>query len=259
LKKVVSRIVRLQPNVVIAQRAVARIALDLICASGITLMLNVKSNVVDYIARLTQATVLETVEQLSMTPQLGQCGLFELREFATDDSGVKTLAVFEGCAPELGCTVVLRGPNTYNELVKAKSVLRFLSFTAYHLQLESALCNEECIYLPNEEFLASLERKARQPSLHLQLATLNDGSTPEPREGDETPEVQEVLVVVDDDDGKPGKAIFDNVTLSPQTEAGAIKLNPMQAQLPVLLGKDLFVLPQALNSCGLRYSGRFVC
>eukprot|EP00730_Choanoeca_flexa_P006314 TRINITY_DN12130_c0_g1_i4.p1 TRINITY_DN12130_c0_g1~~TRINITY_DN12130_c0_g1_i4.p1 ORF type:complete len:606 (+),score=155.79 TRINITY_DN12130_c0_g1_i4:216-1820(+) len=233
LEKHVRRIARLQPNVVIAQRGVARIALDLIQAQGITLIINVKDTVVSYIARCTQATILHNIEELNVTPRLGHCKLFELREFTLANGDVKTLAVFDGCAPSLGCTIVLRGGDEYSELIKVKSVLRFLCFAAYHLHLEAALYNEECAYLPDEEFLAGLERKAQRPSLHLQLATV-PSEDPEGSNGE-----TEMLVAVNDADGQPGDAVFDNLTLSPKSESQVVALPAHQAQLPFVIVEDL--------------------
>ena len=72
LQNAVAKISALKPDIVVVERAVSRIAQELLLEAGITLMLNVKSSVVKYLARCTQADVIPTMEKLNFEPRLGE-------------------------------------------------------------------------------------------------------------------------------------------------------------------------------------------
>ncbi len=46
---------------------------------------------------------------------------------------------FEGCPPNLGGTMILRGPVPRPELLRVKEVLKFMAYVAYSLRLEVCL------------------------------------------------------------------------------------------------------------------------
>lgn len=102
--------------------------------AGIALMLNVKHRIIEYLARCTEARVLEAIEELNIQPRLGTCELFYLQRFELPDGRSKTLAAFSGCRPHLGCTMVLRGHDDYNELLKLKHIVRFVCYVAHSLR-----------------------------------------------------------------------------------------------------------------------------
>jgi len=61
----------------------------------------------------------------------------------------KTLMRFEGCPPEFGCTIILRGGNM-ETLRKVKEIADFMVFVAYHLKLEMMLWYDEFNISPRE-------------------------------------------------------------------------------------------------------------
>eukprot|EP00051_Salpingoeca_urceolata_P003337 m.57058 g.57058 ORF g.57058 m.57058 type:complete len:1849 (+) comp12693_c0_seq1:1027-6573(+) len=142
LKKSVQKIVLWRPDIVMVERTVSRVAQDMILKEGLALMLNVKPTVMNYVARLTQADVLESIEHLNFQPRLGRCEKFELRTFELPDGSKKTLALFDGCDPHRGCTIVLRGADV-PELKRVKRAVRFLCYVKYSLALEAHFIRNE--------------------------------------------------------------------------------------------------------------------
>jgi len=80
LKNVVAQIVKFAPDIVMVHKTVSRLAQDFLLAAGITLILNVKRSVMDYVARCTKATCLTSVEMLNIRPRLGTCEQFGVHQ-----------------------------------------------------------------------------------------------------------------------------------------------------------------------------------
>ena len=75
-----------------------------------------------------QAKVLVSVEEINFYQhgelKLGSCDVFRVRRFRKADGSIHSLACFEGCSPDLGCTIVLRGADEMDELNSVKRVPR---------------------------------------------------------------------------------------------------------------------------------------
>ena len=72
---------------------------------------------------------------------------------------------FEGCAPDLGCSLVLRGGNI-KTLMKVKKIIKYLIYVAYHSKLELKFLMDEfamppCLdqLLPKSKFESDLQDK----------------------------------------------------------------------------------------------------
>ncbi|KAJ3096281.1 1-phosphatidylinositol-3-phosphate 5-kinase [Phlyctochytrium bullatum] len=144
MKNLMSRILALKPTVVIVERTVARIALELLLEANIVVIHNMKPSTIEAIARCTQADVVPSMEHLSTYPRLGTCDLFQVRFYDNKliAGGRKAFLYFEGCAKPLGCTIVLRGGNV-GLLSRVKQIVQLLVFAAYNLRLESSLLRDE--------------------------------------------------------------------------------------------------------------------
>lgn len=142
LRNVVARIVALQPNVVLVQKGVSRLAQDLLLNQGITLALNVRTSVLERVSRCTQADIVSSVDAHIGRPRLGTCSSFYVKTFQ-QEAGSKTLMFFEGCAlPHLGCTVLLRGASV-SDLYRLKKVMNLMIFVRYSWSLEKAFLIDE--------------------------------------------------------------------------------------------------------------------
>lgn len=85
----------------------------------------------------------------------------------------KTLMFFEGCPPQLGCSIKLRGASEY-ELARVKEIIRLMVCVAYHSQLEISFLMDEFAMPP------SLAQGASFPCL------LDGGSADAGGSGEET-------------------------------------------------------------------------
>ncbi|KAJ8352896.1 hypothetical protein SKAU_G00243720 [Synaphobranchus kaupii] len=149
LKNYVQRIADVRPNLVLVEKTVSRIAQDMLLEHGITLVINVKPQVLDRVSRMTQGDLVMSMDQLLTKPRLGTCHKFCLHSFQlanTDEA--KTLMFFEGCPAHLGCTIKLRGASEY-ELARVKEIIVLMICVAYHSQLEISFLMDEFAMPPS--------------------------------------------------------------------------------------------------------------
>ena len=137
LKNVVAKIKKFRPSIILVQKSVSRIALDMLHELGIVVAVNVKPVVMTKVARSTNATLLHSLDQLSFNVRLGTCGQFYVRSYSLPDGCKKTLMYFDQCDPASGCVITLRG-GELRELKKVKRVARFALHMAYNSFLESS-------------------------------------------------------------------------------------------------------------------------
>ncbi|XP_049341276.1 1-phosphatidylinositol 3-phosphate 5-kinase isoform X7 [Astyanax mexicanus] len=148
LKNYVQRIVDVRPNLVLVEKTVSRIAQDMLLEHGITLVINVKPQVLDRVSRMTQGDLVMSMDQLLTKPRLGTCHKFYLHSFQLPNNELKTLMFFEGCPPQLGCTIKLRGASEY-ELARVKEIITMMVCVAYHSQLEISFLMDEFAMPPS--------------------------------------------------------------------------------------------------------------
>ncbi|CAH2306490.1 1-phosphatidylinositol 3-phosphate 5-kinase isoform X3 [Pelobates cultripes] len=142
LKNYVQRIVDVRPTLVLVEKTVSRIAQDMLLENGITLVINVKPQVLDRVSRMTQTDLVMSLDQLLTKPRLGTCHRFYMQVFPLPNNEAKTLMFFEGCPSHLGCTIKLRGASEY-ELARVKEIIIFMIYSAYHSQLEISFLMDE--------------------------------------------------------------------------------------------------------------------
>lgn len=173
LRHVVARIAALEPDLVLVQRNVSRLAQEYLREKGITLVLNVKPSVLERVARVTKADIVKSIDAQIGRPQLGTCKLFHVKSFITDTGATKTLMFLEGCSsPHLGCTILLRGAPT-PELAKLKRVTSWLIFACYNWRLEQSFLMDEFANLPvlNEDAFFEDAPKEKKKKLNSNIST----------------------------------------------------------------------------------------
>ncbi|KAM6955949.1 1-phosphatidylinositol 3-phosphate 5-kinase isoform 1-T1 [Lycodopsis pacificus] len=148
LKNYVQRIVDVRPTLVLVERTVSRIAQDMLLEHGITLVINVKPQVLDRVSRMTQGDLVMSMDQLLTKPRLGTCLKFYMQPFTLANDEVKTLMFFEGCPLHLGCSIKLRGASEY-ELARVKEIIMLMVCVAYHSQLEISFLMDEFAMPPS--------------------------------------------------------------------------------------------------------------
>ncbi|CAG2062045.1 unnamed protein product [Timema podura] len=132
LRNVVTRIANLQPNLVLVQRNVSRLAQEFLLGLQVTLVLNIKASVLERVSRCTQADIVTSVDAHIGRPRLGTCQMFHLETFNT----------------ERGCTVLLRGASN-TELAKLKRVATRMIFIEYSWRLEKSFLMDESARPPS--------------------------------------------------------------------------------------------------------------
>ena len=151
LAKLVLRIVAVRPHIVLIEQGVSHLALEGLHKAKIAVARSVPQKGLDALRRCTQADVIGSIDKLSQHPRMGRCAHVRVQTFDHEliPGRRKTLMRFEGCPPELGCTLLLRGGDR-ETLRKVKEITDFMVFVAYHLRLEKMLWYDEFNILPRE-------------------------------------------------------------------------------------------------------------
>ncbi|KAK5642357.1 hypothetical protein RI129_008524 [Pyrocoelia pectoralis] len=174
LRNVVARIIALQPDVILVQRNVSRLAQDLLRDQGMTLVLNVKQTVLERLARCTQADLVTSMDAHIGRPRLGTCKAFYLKTFDIERGGCKTLMFFEGLPlSHLGATVLLRG-TSLKELELIKQISRLLLFASYNWRLEKSFLMDEFAQPPNSKDEFFDDSKENSPDLPISKIPLSE-------------------------------------------------------------------------------------
>ena len=173
LQNLVSRIAALKPDVLMAQRNVSGLALQLLDTAKIATIFNMKPSVLEAVSRCTQTRMIHSVDKLSnLSGQLGTCESFEVKTYVSEGKK-KTYVYLSGCPPELGCTVAIRGGDR-KMLSKIKRITEFMVYVVYNLKLETCLMRDEWALIPT----AAAEELARPQMAAVQPPAANAGSEP---------------------------------------------------------------------------------
>ncbi|KAL3284887.1 hypothetical protein HHI36_019023 [Cryptolaemus montrouzieri] len=165
LRHVCARIVALRPDIVMVQRNVSRLAQDFLREKGITLVHNVKQNILERLASCLQADLVGSLDAHIGRPKLGICKRFYLKNFDIGKGCHKTLMFFEGLPlPHLGSSVLLRGA-TKSELSKVKRIMSFMLFSTYNWRLEKSFLMDEFAQPPDHKCEFFDESKENSPTL----------------------------------------------------------------------------------------------
>jgi 1-phosphatidylinositol-3-phosphate 5-kinase len=152
LRNLVSRIAALQPNLLLVQRNVSGLALEFLEQAGIAVAYNVKSTVLNAVARCTQSRMISSVDKLAIDPShLGRCESFDVKTYVHTigkQRSKQTYIYLSGCQRDLGCTIVLRGAENEN-LRRLKRITEFMCYVVYNLKLETCLMRDEFVLIPS--------------------------------------------------------------------------------------------------------------
>lgn len=148
LENLVNRIATLQPNLLLVQRNVSGLALELLDKANIATAYNVKPSVIEAVSRCTQTRIISSIDKLAIKPtHAGKCSSFDLKTYV-DNGRKKTYMYVSGCPKELGCTIVLRGADL-STLAKMKRITEFMVYVVYNLKLETCLMRDEFALIPS--------------------------------------------------------------------------------------------------------------
>ncbi|CAF0732180.1 unnamed protein product [Brachionus calyciflorus] len=132
-------LIKYQPDILVVEKSVARIAQEIFLQSNVSLVLNVKNSIMDKLSRFLQADPMFSIDDPIRKPKLGFCSRFHVDNYQLKncDEKQKSLMFFEGTPTNLGCTVLLCGPNE-NELKIVKLILKFMIYVIYNSKLEAS-------------------------------------------------------------------------------------------------------------------------
>jgi len=155
LQNLVNRIATLQPQLLLVERSVSGLALEFLVQANIATAYNVKASVLEAVSRCCQTRIISSIDKLAIKPaQAGKCESFYLKTYI-NGGRKKTYMFLDGCAKELGCTLVLRGDNDAT-LSKMKRITEFMVYVVYNLKLETCLMRDEFASIPATTELGTL-------------------------------------------------------------------------------------------------------
>ncbi|ESO10728.1 hypothetical protein HELRODRAFT_190147 [Helobdella robusta] len=135
LKKSVERILQVEPDVVIVEKSVSRLANEFLFNAGVTVVSNVKPDLIRRISRMLQTNPVSSIDGLVSKSALGTCQRFYVKSFPHTSGKMKTLMYLDGCLPKLGCSVILKG-SSLKDLRRVKLILKFAIFAINHMNFE---------------------------------------------------------------------------------------------------------------------------
>jgi 1-phosphatidylinositol-3-phosphate 5-kinase len=147
LENLIGRIAALQPQLLLVQKNVSGLALQLLEKTKIATAYNVKPSVLEAVSRCCQTRIISSMDKLTVKPtHLGKCGSFDVKTYVFNGRK-KTYVYLSGCPKELGCTIVLRGADR-DTLGKIKRITEFMVYVVYNLKLETCLMRDEFAQIP---------------------------------------------------------------------------------------------------------------
>ena len=84
IKKIIDRIMKLKPNIILIEKSINRIAYEYFKEADIIVLIKIKHNLIKRIARVTKATIIKDLSDLDKLPEdkiLGTCDKFYIKKF----------------------------------------------------------------------------------------------------------------------------------------------------------------------------------
>ncbi|KAF9918276.1 1-phosphatidylinositol-3-phosphate 5-kinase [Lobosporangium transversale] len=144
LTHLVARVVALRPHIIIVEKTVSRVAMELLLKHNVAVAYNVKLPVIVAIAEATGADIITSFDRLDKEPHLGICGTFEVKTFVHKliPNKRKSYMFFQDCPGNLFCSLVLRG-GSLDILNRIKKIVGLMVRVSYNLKLETSLMNDQ--------------------------------------------------------------------------------------------------------------------
>ncbi|KAJ3072744.1 1-phosphatidylinositol-3-phosphate 5-kinase [Podochytrium sp. JEL0797] len=151
LHLLLKRIIDLKPAVLLVGGNVSRTALDILVRANIALATNVKTEVLNSIARCSTAKIVQSIDQLHGS-SVGVFGRYSVKVFDDKliEGGRKSFVFLEGCEGEQTGTIIIRG-GSLETLKSFKNVLTMVVFVAYNIFVEQFFLGDELALLSEVE------------------------------------------------------------------------------------------------------------
>lgn len=151
LQKMVNRILSLRPTLLLVEKNISGVALQLLAKANVATTYLVKPSVTEAVARCAQADICSSVDKLMLPNfRVGRCASFDVKTFVHHEipGRKKTFMYLSGCPKELGCTIVLRGGDMAT-LAIVKQITEMMVYVVYNLKLETCLMRDEFVNIPS--------------------------------------------------------------------------------------------------------------
>ena len=156
ISNLVSRLISLEPDIIVVGDTVCGLAERLLEEANITVLSNVKPQAVERISRYTNGDIFQSVNDLFLKKSsLGSCRLFEVKRFLYKDT-IKTYSFFTGSNIESGFTICLRGGDE-EFLSGAKYATETLIPGFLNSRLEQSFFMDCSLYLQKEETVSQFD------------------------------------------------------------------------------------------------------
>ncbi|KAG0232821.1 1-phosphatidylinositol-3-phosphate 5-kinase [Actinomortierella wolfii] len=144
LHNLVARIVAFRPHVIVVEKTISRLALEMLLKNNVAVIYNVKPEVCNAIAHCTGADIIVSFDKLVKEPRLGKCGLFTVKTYVHEliSNKRRSYIFFQDCPKDRFCTLVLRG-GSLETLNRIKKIVRLMVRVSYNLKLETSLMKDE--------------------------------------------------------------------------------------------------------------------
>ncbi|KAI5844608.1 hypothetical protein DFP73DRAFT_477973 [Morchella snyderi] len=156
LQKMVARITSLRPTLLLVEKNISGVALQLLAQANVATTHLVKPSVIEAVARCAGADICSSVDKLLLHNfRVGRCASFDVKTFVHEDipERKKTFMYLSGCPKELGCTIVLRGGDM-ETLAVLKQITEMMIYVVYNLKLETCLMRDEFVNIPSSSSIA---------------------------------------------------------------------------------------------------------
>ncbi|KAM0808278.1 hypothetical protein AB5N19_08621 [Seiridium cardinale] len=178
LKVIVSRIINLRPQLVLAEKSVSGLALQYLSEHNVAVAYNVKPSVIYAVSRCLETPIISSIDMLSLPFdrfQINKSIGFEVKTYVNEEipGRKKTYIFLSNSNEQLGCTIALRGAPT-PVLRRIKQITDFMIYVVYNLKLESCLMRDSYLQLPTSEELPSQQSDESKVSLSTLTSTVED-------------------------------------------------------------------------------------
>ncbi|KAL5338418.1 hypothetical protein BJX70DRAFT_398746 [Aspergillus crustosus] len=216
LENLVSRISALRPNLLLVEKNVSGLALELLDRAGIATVYNVKSSVLEAVSRCTQTRIITSMDKLVTTPVVSECGSLDVKTYVYKGQR-KTYIYLSGCQKELGCTIVLRGGN-HDVLARVKRITEFMTYVVYSLRLETCVIRDEFAQIPTSPVVEKRLEDVTNPRPHSSLAMIHDGSSTQSANTEQDSEKVVSNEVTDVPDDVPMPTYYEDIVRDHETK-----------------------------------------
>lgn len=156
ISNLVSRLISLEPDIIVVGDTVSGFAARLLEEANVTVLSNVKPQVIERISRYTKGDIFQSVNDLFFKKgSLGSCGRFEVKKFVYKDL-IKTYSYFTGTDPEFGFTICLRGGDE-EALGSAKYATESLIPAVLNTKFERSFLKDSSLIIEEAETRPELE------------------------------------------------------------------------------------------------------